>query len=155
MPSTPQSRVTRNEVLALRPVDSLNAGSMSTNTTLALTQVPPGLSAVSVAIGASTTLVSNIEFKLYAYANAAQSVISGVLSSHEIGSSTLVTTITLASTSVATGKLHVFVPTVAVAGDSRLNLVHGLKATIDVNANATTGATVGDVTVDLIIHQGP
>ena len=154
MVSIPKSQVRRNEVVALRPVDGVNLGDMATNTTLALTSVPSGLSAVSISIGASVSLVSNVEFKLFAYANAAQTVDTGVLSAHEVGSSTLVTTITLATTSIATGKLYTYVPTAAISGDSRINLVHGLKATIDVNANATTSVAVGDLTVDVILHQG-
>lgn len=165
-PYSHRTRESRSEIAVYKPYGSAresgggvenHLGSMSTNSSLTW-NLDYGQYAMTAYAWVEGNNVSAVEIKIKPYIDHAQSIVGKALSMFEMGSSTVVTVISIPISTVTNGKVLEIIPDAGSAG-ARLTgdhaigpTTHGFKITVDVNANATTGATVGNLELE-IVHQ--
>lgn len=146
------SHVKRHEVLHNQIVKSVALGSLATNTTYTF-QLRPGHYSMSACISCDGANVSAVELKVKPFLNQEQTLVGRALYSFQAGSSTLATVVSLPISGSASGVIKEFVPDAGSAGartgaDYGIAFHHGAQITMDVNANATTSASVGNLSVE-------
>ena len=128
-------------------------GSMSTLTTYIM-NVPPGFVRLNVSAFKDGNSDGAVNVKIRPYVDHDQTIVNGALYAYRLGSSTVTTSMDIASSNTAAGHIWEVVPDAGSTGSKGggSSVIHnhaGFQITIDVNTNATTSAGVGNLTVDV------
>lgn len=151
--------IARPEVIHRLVIDNVAVESLATNTTytadLAHGEYNISLSAYTKNDGPA---LGAIGIKVKPFLDPEQTLVGKALSMFELGSSTVATVLTIAATSVATGKIAEVIPDAGNAGarlsDSHILPIHsGVQILVDVNTNSGTSASEGDLYLELIARR--
>ena len=147
------------EVIHIRVINNVAVESLATNTTyiadLQHGEYDMSLSAYTKNDGPA---LGAIGIKVKPFLDPEQTLVGKALSMFELGSSTVATVLSIAATSVATGKIAEVIADAGSAGsrlsDSHSLPVHnGVQILVDVNTNSGTSASEGDLYIELVARR--
>ena len=147
------TRARRDEVIVNRPVDNVALGSLATNTTYTV-DLAPGLYNVALSAWTAGNSDGKVDIKVKPFTDSPQAIAGRVLSGHEIGSSTVATVVSVASNNTGAGVVAQYVNDAGATGNvagtaERMAVPHGLQILVDTNTNATTSASLGNLTIEV------
>lgn len=150
------SRTWRNESIHNEILQSVALGSLSTNTTYTM-QLPPGEYYLSIGGWTSGNSDGAVNIKVKPYLDTAQTLMGRALFAHEVGSSTVASSIDIASSNTGAGILAEVVGDAGATGvrigtEGAIPFHNGLAILVDTNTNATTGAALGTLSIEVCAH---
>jgi endoglucanase Acf2 len=148
-----RSHPRRSEVIINLPLNAEPIANLATNTTY-IVQLSPGEYDLTLSAWTEGNTDGAVDIKLKPFVNGLQTVAGNALWAHEQGMSTVTTTISVAANNTAAGVIGQYIADSGTGGNVlgsplQVTVPHGLQLLVDTNTNATTGASLGNLTVEL------